>query len=278
MSHLGPDAQRLLARTKHVDDPSLDDRARMRSRLDTSWARGEIATDSRVTALIKGKLIVGACSGLLLLSWGAYRYEHGRVPARVVASAPAVSAPALPQLPEPVVPASAAPLRAVEAPPTAAAVERAVPARVRARGSRTLGPRVPSHVTSPPSAADAPVHSQLAAVAPKFASRAESASSAQPAQKPQAPSFPAIDEELSLLGAAQDALQGGHPSRALQLVQEHAFRFPRGALARERLSVQSLALCALGRKGAARQVYADLAQRAPGSAVLARVRADCGFE
>jgi hypothetical protein len=87
----------------------------------------------------------------------------------------------------------------------------------------------------------------------------------------------AIDDELAWLGAAQEALRTGHPSRALALVQQHAFRFPRGALAPERVAVQALALCALERKEAARTVLADLALRAPSSPLVARVRRSCGL-
>jgi hypothetical protein len=87
----------------------------------------------------------------------------------------------------------------------------------------------------------------------------------------------AIDDELSWLGAAQEALRRHEPTRALQLVQEHAFRFPRGALAQERRAVQVLALCALQRKQAARAVLHELAQRAPSSPLVAGIRRNCGL-
>jgi hypothetical protein len=86
-----------------------------------------------------------------------------------------------------------------------------------------------------------------------------------------------IDDELTWLSAAQDALRNHKPSSALRLVQEHAFRFPQGALASERVAVHALALCALSRKAAAREVLADLEQRSPNSPLLARVRRNCGF-
>ncbi len=86
-----------------------------------------------------------------------------------------------------------------------------------------------------------------------------------------------IDDELAWLGAAQDALRKRQPTRALQLVQEHAFRYPRGALAPERTAVHALALCALSRKEAARAVLADLERRAPSSPLLDRVRRNCGL-
>ncbi|HKU42616.1 MAG TPA: hypothetical protein VJR89_30870, partial [Polyangiales bacterium] len=86
-----------------------------------------------------------------------------------------------------------------------------------------------------------------------------------------------IDDELTWLSAAQEALTKHQPSTALRLVQEHALRFPQGALAVERTAVHALALCSLGRKAAARDVIADLAHRAPQSPLLARVRRNCGM-
>jgi hypothetical protein len=86
-----------------------------------------------------------------------------------------------------------------------------------------------------------------------------------------------IDDELTWLSAAQEALRNNQPSSALRLVQEHAFRFPQGALASERVAVHALALCALSRKAAARDVLSELEHRAPNSPLLARVRRNCGF-
>jgi hypothetical protein len=86
-----------------------------------------------------------------------------------------------------------------------------------------------------------------------------------------------IDDELELLTSAQDALRRGRPSQALRLVQQHAFRFPRGALARERSVVQALALCAQGRSSAARVIIDDMKQRSPASPLLTSVRRACGL-
>ncbi|MET0387952.1 MAG: hypothetical protein ABW321_18415 [Polyangiales bacterium] len=85
----------------------------------------------------------------------------------------------------------------------------------------------------------------------------------------------AIDDELQWVGAARDALDRGQPSRALGLVQQHAFRYPQGALALERRAVQALALCALNRRTPARSVLADLQRLAPTSPLVARVRQRC---
>jgi hypothetical protein len=91
------------------------------------------------------------------------------------------------------------------------------------------------------------------------------------------PAPPSIDGELELLGAAQAALQKQRPSRALSLLQEHAFRFPTGSLIEERMAMQALALCALQRKHAAQTVLSNLAARGSQSQLLPRVRSQCGL-
>jgi hypothetical protein len=87
----------------------------------------------------------------------------------------------------------------------------------------------------------------------------------------------AIDDELAWIGAAQEALQNHRPSQALQLVEQHSFRFPDGALTQERLVVHTLALCALERFSAARRMLAVLEERAPDAPIVARVRSTCGL-
>lgn len=76
----------------------------------------------------------------------------------------------------------------------------------------------------------------------------------------------------------QRALRDDAPARALDLVDQHATRFPRGALEPERWAAQGLALCALGRPHEARESRARLAALAPSSALLVRIDAACGFE
>ncbi|HET8934431.1 MAG TPA: hypothetical protein VFN67_13365 [Polyangiales bacterium] len=93
----------------------------------------------------------------------------------------------------------------------------------------------------------------------------------------QDPAPPSLDGELELLGAAQTALQKQRPSRALTLLQEHAFRFPTGSLVEERMAMQALALCALQRRHAAATVLSNLEARGSKSQLLPRVRSQCGL-
>ena len=99
----------------------------------------------------------------------------------------------------------------------------------------------------------------------------------RPVQKDADPKPPSIDGELELLSGAQTALQKQRPSRALTLLQEHAFRFPTGAMVEERMAMQALALCALQRRHAAKTVLSNLEARGSQSQLLPRVRNQCGL-
>ncbi len=71
--------------------------------------------------------------------------------------------------------------------------------------------------------------------------------------------------EAALLDGARAAL-GTNPRRALALTQEHARRFPRGALIQEREVIAIDALSRLGQTDAARRRASDFERRYPGSA------------
>ena len=71
--------------------------------------------------------------------------------------------------------------------------------------------------------------------------------------------------EAALLDGARAAL-GTDPRRALALTQEHAKRFPHGALIQEREVIAIDALSRLGQTDAARRRASDFERRYPGSA------------
>jgi hypothetical protein len=177
---------------------------------------------------------------------------------------------------------STAGLRATAASATAIHAPRAANA---SRTATTAGATAPdrSRIGPLPGAAspDAPTSSASEApLAPSSTVRGgdmAEAGDATPSQRN--PGFvpQPLDDELEWIGAAQDALRKGQPSSVLRLVQEHAFRYPQGALAPERLALQALALCALQRRAAARTVLADLARRTPSSPLLDRVQRSCGL-
>lgn len=283
MNHLSSDAQRLIAQTRELDDPTLADRDRIRSRLDASWAPSpdvpRIASRVNVKLWLTTSVIVVA--GLSV--W----------PLRSPEQAPHVDSAPPPQ------PSAAAPSGHAEPAPTASAAQHAPspaassamqPSVAAAEKKRTERQRPAGRqAKQQPAAASQPPES------PREASPAQR-DVAEPSQaQPSAPSVEtkaqvravderdapfasaAIGDEVSLLGAAENALRSGQPTRALGYIRQHSFRFPSGALAQERDAVHALALCALQRKTAARQVFEDLQRRAPSAAVLTRIRSDCGF-
>ena len=84
-----------------------------------------------------------------------------------------------------------------------------------------------------------------------------------------------LSAELALVRAAQAALDGRDPARALALLHRHARRFPLGALAEERDAALVDALCGVGRKAAARSAAASFAARYASSPRAQRVAAAC---
>jgi hypothetical protein len=86
---------------------------------------------------------------------------------------------------------------------------------------------------------------------------------------------PQIGQEVALLSKAQAELSGGRANLALLALAEHAQRFPRGALAEERMATRGRALCALGRMAEAEAELNRVEKRNPGSAYLPRAREAC---
>lgn len=84
-----------------------------------------------------------------------------------------------------------------------------------------------------------------------------------------------IDEEMRLMNAAQAALRGGDAPRALQLLREHATRFPTGKMSSAREVTRMLALCQSGRGEQARVEADRFLSQHPGSPFADRVKKIC---
>lgn len=89
-------------------------------------------------------------------------------------------------------------------------------------------------------------------------------------------SAPAVADEVAILTRAYSALGHGDPAKALAELDEHADRFPDGALAEERAAQRVLALCRLGRVEEARADAARFLEKYPASPQAPRVRSSCG--
>ncbi|MFZ6177251.1 hypothetical protein [Nannocystis pusilla] len=80
-----------------------------------------------------------------------------------------------------------------------------------------------------------------------------------------------VAAEVDLLRRAKLAA----PAERLQLIEEHARRFPGGILAAERSLLEIEARCALGQRDAARELVASFPQRFPGSPLVDRAATLC---
>jgi hypothetical protein len=85
----------------------------------------------------------------------------------------------------------------------------------------------------------------------------------------------AMATELMLLKSAQRELNAGNAEASLALLDEHARRYPGGALQVERLGARVFALCRLGRVEPARVAARDFFATAADSPLVPRVVASC---
>jgi hypothetical protein len=303
------DARALVDRVRKRDGPSDADRQRLRARLDVVWAEQRAAQASaqlvvqplmaaRPRGYLMSLVLVASSVWLARDSDASVRHAYQQV--QLTAAQPtAPVAPPSERLPNAVLPVPeavevAALPRAVSVPVRGASAKRrdtaahggAARARPPKAGPLAMGSSVVESEArvepTPARAVDMAASERAAAadrqrdVAPdELAVRAARATERSPQLRDRELAPQALDDELSWLGAAQQALSAGEPSRALRLVQQHAFRFPRGALATERKVVQALALCALQRKAAARVVVDELVRAAPSSPLVLRVQRKC---
>jgi hypothetical protein len=93
----------------------------------------------------------------------------------------------------------------------------------------------------------------------------------RPSAAPASSHVDTLAEEIAIIRAAQHSLRDGSPAEALGSLSTHASRFPVGALREERMTLQVLALCALGDLPRARSVRAELERLAPASSHLQRL-------
>ncbi len=84
-----------------------------------------------------------------------------------------------------------------------------------------------------------------------------------------------VDEEVRLLRDAQNALKSDDSRRALEILGEHASRFPSGKLSDAREVTRLVVLCKTGEYAAARAGADEFLARHPGSPFSDRVRRIC---
>jgi hypothetical protein len=247
MSELGREARAILEEGKSGDDPTPEDRARMRRALMTAIAAGGAATAAvegaaqgaektaeaagaaktagAVWKLLLGLAVVGAAGGGLILRQ----------------STPAVSAPP----PGPVEVQHEAQARGIVEPP---ALEEPAP-------SVPVEPAPPAHAMAPPAAKRSPVPTKAPATAEDT-----------------------LEAEMQRLREAHGALNNGDPARALALLDAQSTDFEGGQLREERAAARVLALCKLGGTDRAGEEARHFLRDNPRSPLADRVRAACSID
>ncbi len=297
---LGPDARSLLDAASGADEPTDADAARVRAKLaarltlaasasagaaaTTTTAKTAAAASLSLTSkvLIATAVVASTTTAAVVYSTSTASNEDRteapslRIDAskKVSASATNASSPFAPPTPSgaqtlPLIAPTPTSTSTVVAEPTARAESVPSPApptrpvalptgsSVRSTASRSLH-AMPTAATS----AGPPV-----APVPDAPERATA--------PPPAPPPDTVTEEAAILRSAQSSLAHRDAPGALAKLDEHAQRFPHGALAEERQAARVFALCASGRPADARALATNFVAANPRSPLAAQVRSSC---
>jgi hypothetical protein len=293
MSELRRETRDLLAKGRHgVSLPSAR-RARIKNSLLATVAAGSVvgtttsavAWTSVVSKIVVAIGLVGTVGGVTL---GVIAYQGSHALENVAAGtrhlSPQPSEGARWPTPEPrrevpppgaleppaTDPAATPPIAEAPAPVAGVGVSRAPSSAEISRPSPA-----PTRVMPEP-IEPAPAPSALGASAPQSANPVP-AQTTPAAVSSSWKASSSLEQEAELLRGAHQALKKGDVDQALALLDEHAARFPGGALEPERLAERVLALCRAGRTSMARAAADSfLAAHAEGP-LAARVRASCAF-
>lgn len=152
----------------------------------------------------------------------------------------------------------------------------------RASPSPPSDPPSPGASTSPSPVRAEPARVPAASDEPTAPMHPRAAPAALPApRRPAASALPspvdadALSAEAALLRTAHAALAGGNAAAALDALQEHRRRFPRGTLAEERDASSLRAECALGRHARAGHAARRFVAAHPASAYLEALADSC---
>jgi hypothetical protein len=278
MTGLSHDARAILDAARRESAPTDADRERLRSSLAvivgplpmpkaqpvSAGAAASMSVTMKIGLAGVALFVAGIGAASLLQRQVSAGQQAGAVQAiKVVDPVPSATPP--PSQPAPVVVAPAPPVSPLEKPAEPEAVRE--PPRSR--------PARPSLTRSP---VFAPMDLTEEAKAPEPAKPAPTAPTAPlaPPANPESPrTTSALADELALVREAQVAARAGNPSKALQLLDDHARRFPRGTLREERIAARVHALCALGRRGEASEEAETFLAETPQSPYASRVRDSC---
>jgi hypothetical protein len=256
MTDLSPQTRALLEDGGDVVPMSPSHRARLRRTILAKVAAGAaVATTSTAAASTGGAFAiaekffaigaaVGVVGGGARLAWHA---THSPATVAMTASPASPPTPPAPYMPTAEQRAPAAESRAAESPLAEPRVPAIPPAVKRAAAPLAAEPAPPPELAPPP--------------APESSAKTRAALR--------------LREEARLLRDANEALKEGAAARALDLLDEHAARFPDGVLEPERAAQRVFALCRAGRVDEARQARERFLAAVRPPLLAARVRATC---
>lgn len=272
-----PEAAKIL---EHYAAQQSPDPARVAASLDALQARvdaGELGPEPgaappvEASGLAAGPVVAGVvalCLGVGALWWWGAKVTDVDTIASVDApadDAPHAEAPQAMAAAEPIPRAASTSARSAVDPPD---VSR--PPSIPEHATRSRGAEAPprSHarrdatVASPPSASQTQPRREG-----DTAKQASGGATPEP--------LPSLGPEMELMRAARTAIGAGQGRRALELLAEHATRFPRGSFAKEREVSRVTAHCALGEHQRAVEVAQRFLKTHPNGVLADRVRNSC---
>jgi hypothetical protein len=203
-----------------------------------------MAAAAKVTAAL---LFVGGATALVAVGTGTRGAPSHASPSQTVVTATPVQAAKQPRTPS-----------TTAADPIQADPQTAEPARLGSREAPNEASRTGTPVTTVANAASrAPTTTGVSVDAPE-------------------PPISSLREEALLIREANASLESGDAARSLVLAEEHARRFPNGALLPEGAVVHILALCQTGRLEQARAETGAFLLAHPEGPLSMRVRSSCG--
>ncbi len=245
MKELSTDARSILDAARGVDEPTPDDRARVKRAVMTSVAAGAIVAAS-ATAASKAAASTAAGSVVGSAAGSTAAAVAGTTTAAGVAGLGAVGAKALVALTfigatvgvavvQPWEPSEATQVEASETVEPTDTVEPAV--TVEQAEQPSVQPVVVEEPIEPPQIVEVAEPDQ-AVPAPRI----RPVTRVDPAREPST-----LRAETALLGRAARHMREGEHAQVLQISAEHDVPFPRGALRVEFRALKAISLCALGR-------------------------------
>lgn len=244
MKPLERPARALIDRARAAENPTDEDRRRVRMRVMAAVAAGAAtAAVTTTAATAAGSTAASATVGTSTLLWAGVSKS---VAIGAIAGLVAIGGSEM--------------LRAAGGPESPAPL--APSARVAAM---TVGkpavPRAAESVSDPPP--------------PKSSADVKPAKPAESNRDARAPGSASLKEEVELLKEARRAMATGDDTKAKRLLDEHADRFKSGALKDERLAARAMLLCQQGPSEEARRAAAQFFAEAQSTVLAERVRAAC---